>query len=88
MYLNAYEEVSFSDKVDWNHHHRLRLGFVHRLFPGVGLAVGGSLNMASIGDADELWIKPWGNYHDDFGSKKHQARWWPGFYSGITVGKF
>ena len=88
MYLNAYEDVSFGGDVDWNHHHRLRLGFVHRLFPGVGLAVGGSLNMASIGDADEIWTKPWGNYHDDFGSKKHRARWWPGFYSGITVGKF
>ncbi|MBR5412183.1 MAG: caspase family protein [Fibrobacter sp.] len=88
MYLNAYERVGFSDDIDWNHHHRLRLGFVHRLIPGVGLAVGGSLNIASIGDADELWTKPWGNYHDDFGSKKHQARWWPGFYSGITVGRF
>ena len=88
MFLNAYEQVSFSGDNDWNYHHRLRLGFVHKLFPGVGLAVGGSLNWATIGNADKLWPKPWNNYHDDFGSEKHKGRFWPGFYSGITVGRF
>ena len=88
MFLNAYEQVSFSGDNDWNYHHRLRLGFVHKLFPGIGLAVGGSLNWATIGNADKLWPKPWNNYHDDFGSEKHKGRFWPGFYSGITVGRF
>ena len=88
MFLNAYEQVSFSGDNDWNYHHRLRLGFVHKLFPGIGLAVGGSLNWATIGNADKLWPKPWNNYHDDFGSEKHKARWWPGFYAGLTVGRF
>jgi hypothetical protein len=54
MFLNAYEQVSFSGDNDWNYHHRLRLGFVHKLFPGIGLAVGGSLNWATIGNADKL----------------------------------
>ncbi len=88
MLLNAYDDVTFSGDADKNYHHRLRLGFVHKLFPGVGLAVGGSLNWATLGYADKLWPKPWNNYHDDFGSKKHKARWWPGFYAGITVGRF
>ena len=88
MFLNAFENVAFSGENNYNYHHRLRLGFVHKLFPGLGLTVGGSLNWATIGDADEIWLKPWNNYHDDFGSEKHKARWWPGFYSGITVGRF
>ena len=88
MFLNAFENVAFSGENNYNYHHRLRLGFVHKLFPGLGLTVGGSLNWATIGDADEIWLKPWNNYHDDFGSEKHRARWWPGFYSGITVGRF
>lgn len=88
MFLNAHESVSFSDDTNENYHHRLRLGFVHKLFPGVGLAVGGTLNVVTLGYADKLWPKPWNNYHDDFGSEKHKGRWWPGFYSGITVGRF
>lgn len=88
MLLNAYDDFSFSGDRDWNYHHRLRLGFVHKLFPGVGLAVGGSLNLVTLGYADKLWPKPWNNYHDDFGSEKHKGRFWPGFYSGITVGRF
>ena len=88
MFLNAHESVSFSDDANENYHHRLRLGFVHKLFPGVGLAVGGTLNVVTLGYADKLWPKPWNNYHDDFGSEKHKGRWWPGFYSGITVGRF
>ena len=88
MFLNAFENVAFSGENNYNYHHRLRLGFVHKLFPGLGLTVGGSLNWATIGDADEIWLKPWNNYHDDFGSEKHKGRWWPGFYSGITVGRF
>ncbi|MBR2271405.1 MAG: hypothetical protein IJ912_03540, partial [Fibrobacter sp.] len=88
MFLNAHESVSFNDDTNENYHHRLRLGFVHKLFPGVGLAVGGTLNVVTLGYADKLWPKPWNNYHDDFGSEKHKGRWWPGFYSGITVGRF
>jgi hypothetical protein len=88
MLMNAHDAVSFSDSTDDNYHHRLRLGYVYRLFPGVGLTVGGSLNLVTLGYADKLWPKPWGDYHDDFGSEKHKARWWPGFYSGITVGRF
>lgn len=88
MLLNAYDDFSFSGDRDWNYHHRLRLGFVHKLFPGVGLAVGGTLNVVTLGYADKFWPKPWNNYHDDFGSEKHKGRFWPGFYSGITVGRF
>ena len=81
-------EVNFNDDAESNYHHRLRLSYTSQLVPFLGLSVGGSLNWASIGYADKLLLKPLAEYHDDFGSKKHQARWWPGFYAAITVGKF
>ena len=70
------------------YHHRLRLGYTSRLFPGFGLSVGGTLNMVSQGFADKIYLKPLSEYHDDFGREKHRARWWPGFYAAVTVGRF
>ena len=69
-------------------HHRLRLSYTTQVFPFLGLSVGGTLNWATIGYADKVWLKPRAEYHDDFGSEKHAGRWWAGFYAGITVGKF
>ncbi|SOE76789.1 Caspase domain-containing protein [Fibrobacter sp. UWT3] len=89
MFLNAREGFSMdTDEDDINFHHRLRLGFVHKLFPGFGLTVGGTVNVVSEGSADKVLIKPRSEYHDDFSANGHNARWWPGFYAGLTVGRF
>ena len=78
----------YNDGDDVNFHHRLRLGYTTQVFPFFGLSVGGSLNFAHEITGDKLWLKPLAEYHDDFGSKDHKARWWPGFYAAVTVGKF
>lgn len=89
MFLNAREGFSMdTDEDDINFHHRLRLGFVHKLFPGFGMTVGGTLNIASEGNADKVIVKPRSEYHDDFSVNGHKARWWAGFYAGLTVGRF
>ncbi len=89
MFLNAREGFSMdTDEDDINFHHRLRLGFVHKLFPGFGMTVGGTLNIVSEGNADKVIVKPRSEYHDDFSVNGHNARWWPGFYAGLTVGRF
>lgn len=89
MFLNAREGFSMdTDEDDINFHHRLRLGFVHKLFPGFGMTVGGTLNIVSEGNADKVIVKPRSEYHDDFSVNGHKARWWPGFYAGLTVGRF
>lgn len=71
-----------------NFHHRLRLGYTTRVFPFFGLSVGGTLNVAAQGYREKILVKPLSEYHDDFGSDGDKRRWWPGFYAGITVGKF
>lgn len=89
MFLNAREGFGMdTDEDDINFHHRLRLGFVHKLFPGFGMTVGGTLNIVSEGNADKVIVKPRSEYHDDFSANGHNARWWPGFYAGLTVGRF
>ena len=89
MFLNAREGFgSNMDDDDINFHHRLRLGFVHKLFPGFGMTVGGTLNRVSEGNADKVIVKPRSEYHDDFSVNGHKTRWWPGFYAGLTVGRF
>ncbi|MBR2307304.1 MAG: caspase family protein [Fibrobacter sp.] len=89
MFLNAREGFGMdTDDDDINFHHRLRLGFVHKLFPGFGMTVGGTLNIVSEGNADKVIVKPRSEYHDDFSVNGHKARWWPGFYAGLTVGRF
>ena len=80
--------VSFDDYDGPNFHHRLRLGYTSQLFPFLGLSVGGTLNWVSIGYGDKLMLKPLAEYHDDYEVDGHKARWWPGFYAGITVGRF
>lgn len=88
MFLNIYNKLRSDDDLERNYHHRLRLGFVHKLFPGLGLTVGGTMNVATQGDFDKVIVKPLSEYHDDVGSGNHKGRIWPGFYSGITVGRF
>ncbi len=71
-----------------NFHHRLRLGYTTQVFPFFGLSVGGTLNVAAQGYREKIWVKPLSEYHDDFGHEGDKFRFWPGFYAGITVGKF
>jgi hypothetical protein len=71
-----------------NFHHRLRLGYTTRVFPFFGLSVGGTLNVAAQGYREKILVKPLSEYHDDFGHEGDKFRFWPGFYAGITVGKF
>ncbi len=71
-----------------NFHHRLRLGYTTRVFPFFGLSVGGTLNVAAQGYREKIWVKPLSEYHDDFGHEGDKFRFWPGFYAGITVGRF
>ena len=87
MHFNTYDRFRLND-VDAGYHHRVRLGYVYSLLPGIGLGVGGTVNVATQGYQDDVILKPLGNYHDDEGSKNHKGRVWPGFYSGITVGRF
>ena len=88
-FFNVYKKFG-TDEDDWKtgYHHRGRVGYVYQLFPGFGLSVGGTLNFTSVGYLNKLLLKPMADYHDDFGSQKHRARWWPGFYAGLTLGRF
>ena len=88
MFLNFHERMFNRHDYEDGYHHRLRLGYTSRLFPGFGLSVGGTVNVATRGYADKILVKPLAEYHDDFGNDKHKGRWWPGFYAGVTVGKF
>jgi len=88
-FLNVYKELGM-DEDDWKsgYHHRGRVGYVYQLFPGFGMSVGGTLNLTSEGYLNKLLLKPMGDYHDDVSYKTHKGRWWPGFYAGLTIGRF
>ena len=88
MFLSVYDRFRFSEDTKSNFHHRLRLGFVHRLLPGFGLTVGGTMNVVTEGNADKVFLKPLGEYHDDVKFHDHKGRIWPGFYAGLVFGRF
>lgn len=93
MFLNVADKYkgrygSNDEDEEFAFHHRIRLGATSKLLPGVGLTGGLSLNLTSKGNADRNPLKPLGEYHDDFGSKRREARFWPGFYTGLTLGRF
>lgn len=88
-FFNVYDKFGV-DEDDWKsgYHHRGRVGYVYQVFPGFGLSVGGTLNLTSEGYLNKLLLKPLGDYHDDVSYKDHKGRWWPGFYAGLTIGRF
>ena len=97
MFLMEHDKVTFNfDDSDFkygsddgvNFHHRLRLGYTTQVFPFFGLSVGGTLNLAAQGYGKQIRVKPLSEYHDDFGHEGDKFRFWPGFYAGITVGRF
>ena len=88
-FFNVYDKFS-ADEGDWKsgYHHRGRVGYVYQVVPFFGISVGGTLNLTSEGYLNKLFLKPLGDYHDDVSYKNHKGRWWPGFYAGLTLGKF
>ena len=88
-FFNVYDKFGM-DEDDWKsgYHHRGRVGYVYQVVPGFGLSVGGTLNLTSEGYINKLLLKPLGDYHDDVSYKDHKGRWWPGFYAGLTIGRF
>lgn len=89
-FFNVYDKFDFDERDDFKtgFHHRGRVGYVYQLFPFFGLSVGATLNLTSEGYLNKLLLKPLGDYHDDVSYKDHKGRWWPGFYAGLTVGRF
>ncbi len=94
MLLSASDEYrgdyGYDDDKDYkaNIHHRLRLGATAQLIKGVGISVGGTLNMATEGFADRIMLAPKGEWHFNKVVCDHEARFWPGFYAGLTLGRF
>ena len=88
-FFNVYDKFGV-DEGDWKsgYHHRGRVGYVYQVLPGFGLSVGGTLNVTSEGYLNKLLLKPLGDYHDDVSCENHKGRWWPGFYAGLTIGRF
>ena len=80
--------IDEKDDLKSGFHHRGRIGYVYQVLPFFGLSVGGTLNLTSEGYLNKLVLKPLGNYHDDVSYKDHKGRWWPGFYAGLTFGRF
>lgn len=90
-FFNVIDKICIDERDDLKSgfHHRGRLGYVYQVLPFFGMSVGGTLNVTSEGFLHKLPLKPLGNYHDDVSyNKGHKARWWPGFYAGLTLGKF
>lgn len=94
MLLSASDEYrgdyGYNDDKDHkaNIHHRLRLGATAQLIKGVGISAGGTLNMATEGFADRIMLAPKGEWHFNKVVCDHEARFWPGFYAGLTFGRF
>ena len=88
-FFNVYDKFGVDeDDCKFGYHHRGRVGYVYQVVPGFGLSVGGTLNLTSEGYINKLLLKPLGDYHDDVSYKSHKGRWWPGFYAGLTFGRF
>lgn len=103
MFLNVSDHFNTNTKINVNSddvkmkyvadsevefHHRLRLGFVTSIVKGLGLTVGGTLNIATQGLADKVSIAPMGEWHDDWHFDDDVVRFWPGLYAGLVVGRF
>jgi len=88
-FFNVYDRFDVDEgDCKFGYHHRGRVGYVYQIVPGFGLSVGGTLNLTSEGYINKLLLKPLGDYHDDVSSGSHKGRWWPGFYAGLTIGRF
>ena len=88
-FFNVYDKFGVDEgDCKFGYHHRGRVGYVYQVVPGFGLSVGGTLNLTSEGYINKLLLKPLGDYHDDVSYKSHKGRWWPGFYAGLTFGRF
>lgn len=68
--------------------HKIRLGAAYKLFKGVALSGGLSLNAHTEGYSEGLSLEPRGEYHWHWTQGSHTARIWPGAYAGLVLGKF
>lgn len=76
-------------------HHRLRLYRTMKLFTGFGITTGLSMNVLAHKDFEQFeWLferlqEPRGEWHADL-KKGHETQYrvWPGFFAGLTVGRF
>lgn len=94
MLINVTRKL-FSTYCVWNEDsnetaylHRFRLGSTYKLITGIGLTGGVSLNLMTEGYNEDNMLKPLGEYHDDVSVSGHKGRIWPGFYAGLTIGRF
>ena len=88
-FFNVYDRFDVDEgDCKFGYHHRGRVGYVYQIVPGFGLSVGATLNLTSEGYINKLLLKPLGDYHVNVSSGSHKGRWWPGFYAGLTVGRF
>lgn len=94
MLINVTRKL-FSTYCVWNEDsnetaylHRFRLGSTYKLITGIGLTGGVSLNLMTEGYNEDNVLKPLGEYHDDVSVSGHKGRIWPGFYAGLTIGRF
>jgi len=67
---------------------KIRFGANYRLIPAAALTAGVSVNGVIEDKRGNLEIKPKNSGYWDASYKDHNARIWPGYYAGLTVGKF
>jgi len=67
---------------------RIRFGANYRLLPAAALTAGASINGVIEDKNGNLEIEPKHTGYWDASYKGHNARIWPGYYAGLTVGKF
>lgn len=69
-------------------HHRLRLYGTAKLFTGLGITSGISMNVVTEGYSDGIVQKPRGEWHGNYTIGGRDVRIWPGFFAGFTLGRF
>jgi len=68
--------------------YKIRIGASCRLLPYTALTAGVSVNGVVEDKHGNIPIEPKGTGYLDVSYKDHNARIWPGYYAGLTVGRF
>lgn len=59
-----------------------------RFFPGFGITSGISMNVAVKNPDDRFNVEPRGEWHARYTENGSEVRVWPGFFAGLTIGRF